>query len=124
MTEFPESPVAPLSSNSYAVRTIAGSSRYETSAAQAVYAFPSSSWAIVASGVGYADSICAAGLAGALGCPIILTEPGALSQTTASALSQIGARNIILLGSLEVASGQVEQDLIDLVGSAGSVERV
>ena len=124
MTEFPESPVAPLSSSSYAVRTIAGSSRYETSAAQAVYAFPSSSWAIVASGVGYADSICAAGLAGALGCPIILTEPGALSQTTSSALSQIGARNIILLGSLEVASDQVEQDLIDLVGSAGSVERV
>ena len=51
-----------------------------------------------------------------------LQKPG--NPPLSSALSQIGARNIILLGSLEVASGQVEQDLIDLVGSAGSVERV
>lgn len=108
----------------YAVRTIAGASRYETSAEQTLYAFSNSAWAIVASGVGYADSICAAGLAGALGCPIILTEMEALPSVTSSALKQIGAKNIILLGSEAVASARVEQDLRALVGSSGTVERV
>ena len=123
-TEFPDDGIATFAAGNYAVRTIAGASRYETSAAQARYAFPSSTWAIVASGAGYADSICAAGLAGALACPILLTEPAALSSCTADALRAMGASNVILLGSQTVASAQVEQDLTSLVGAAGSVERV
>lgn len=124
MTEFPDSGVATLASANYAVRTLGGSNRYETNAAQVLFAFSSSQWAIVASGVGYADSICAAGLAGALDCPIVLTERDALSSVASSTLKTIGAKNIILLGSTDVASARVEQDLKTLVGSAGSVERV
>ena len=40
-------------SSSYAVTTLGGSNRYETSARQALYAYPKTSVAIVASGAGY-----------------------------------------------------------------------
>lgn len=123
MTEFPESPVAAYALTNYAVKTIAGSSRYETNKAQVLSAFSSCKWTIVASGVGYADSICAAGLAGALECPIILTEADKLSQTAIDCIKSIGASNVLLLGSAVVASQQVEDSLKALVGSS-SVERL
>ncbi|OUP39652.1 cell wall-binding repeat-containing protein [Olsenella sp. An188] len=122
MTEFPNGPVATYALTDYAVKTIAGASRYETNKAQVLSAFSGCSWAIVASGVGYADSICAAGLAGALECPIILTEADKLSQTAIDCIKSIGASNILLLGSTDVASQQVEDSLRSLVG--GTVERL
>lgn len=123
-TEFPESPVAALSSADYAIRTISGSDRYQTNAAQVLSAFSSSAWAIVAGGEGYADSICAAGLAGALSCPIVLTAPDELSPTAASTLTTIGARDVILLGGEAAVSARVEDDLNTLVGSGGTVTRL
>ena len=122
MTEFPESPIATYAATNYAVRTIAGSSRYETNQAQVLSAFSGCEWAIVASGEGYADSICAAGLAGALGCPIILTESSRLSDTASNCIRSIGASNVLLLGSTKVASEQVESSLRSLV--SGTVERL
>lgn len=121
-TELPEMPVV-FANKDYAVKTIGGSNRYETSAAQARFAFSSSEWAVVASGAGYADSICAAGLAGALKCPIILTESSSVPACTASALKDLGVKHVILLGSEAVASAQVEAQLRDIV-AGGSVERV
>lgn len=108
----------------YAVKTIGGANRYETSAKEALYRFPNSRNVIIASGAGYADSICAAGLAGALDCPILLTEPGDLSSVAADALRSMGAQNIILLGSENVASASVEASIRNLVGQSGTVERV
>lgn len=108
----------------YAIFTLGGADRYETSAIEALYAFPSSSWAIVASGAGYADAICAAGLAGALNCPIILTEADSLSSVTSDALRQMGVQHVILLGGTSVASSSVESALRELVGSEGTVERL
>lgn len=104
--------------------TLGGADRYETSSKQALSAFSSSQWAVVASGAGYADSICAAGLAGALGCPVVLTAPDYLPETTSNALKTMGVTNIVLLGSETVSSKNVENQLKALVGSGGSVERV
>ncbi len=123
-TSLPDNGIATYASRDYAVKTIGGSDRYQTSAAQALYAFPRSSWAIVASGSGYADSICAAGLAGALNCPVILTEPDQLTSCTSNALRQMGATNIIVLGSSTVVSDSTYAQIENLVGSNGSVERV
>lgn len=123
MTDFPESPIATFASRDYAVKTIAGSSRYETNKAQVLSAFAKCDWAIVASGVGYADSICAAGLAGALGCPIILTEAEALSATAVDCIKTIKATRIILLGSATVTSDRVKSELEAIVGS-GNVKRL
>lgn len=107
----------------YAVKTIGGSNRYHTSAVEARSAFSSSQWIIVASGAGYADSICAAGLAGALNCPIVLTEPGALTDTTAAVIRDLGVRDVILLGSETVASSSVQASLEGIVGR-GHVTRL
>lgn len=104
------------SKRDYAVSTLGGSNRYHTSAVEARSAFSSSQWIIVASGAGYADSICAAGLAGALNCPIVLTEPGALTDTTAAVVRDLGVRDVILLGSEAVASSAVQSSLEGIVG--------
>lgn len=125
-SEAAEPSVASLQScaTSYSVITLGGSDRYETSAKQALYAFPRTEWAIVASGAGYADAIGVACLVGALQCPIILAEPQSLSSTTSSALRQTGVKHVILLGGTTVSSNGVEQQLRSLVGSGGTVGRV
>ena len=108
-------------STDVSVVNLGGEDRYETVAKEALYAFPSGSkTVVVASGVGYADSIAAAGLAGALGCPILLTNSTYVPTVTSSALKTLGANNIVLLGSETVANASVMSSL----RSFGSVERV
>lgn len=103
------------------VVNLGGEDRYATVAKEALYAFPSGcSTAVVASGVGYADSIAAAGLAGALGCPILLTNTTYVPDVTSSALRSLGVKNIVLLGSESVANSSVMSSLRGF----GSVERV
>ncbi|HIS40089.1 MAG TPA: cell wall-binding repeat-containing protein [Candidatus Aphodovivens avistercoris] len=116
--------VSTFASKSYAVQTLGGSDRYDTSAREALYGFSKSSVAIVASGAGYADSISAAGLAGALNCPIVLTDPSYVPDVTENALRTLGVTDIVLLGSETVASKNVENQLKTIVGANGSVERV
>lgn len=104
------------------VTELGGVDRYETVAKEALYAFSSSDTVIVASGIGYADSIAAAGLAGALDCPILLTGQSSVPEVTQSALKTLGAKNIVLLGSTDVANSDVEKSLKSITG--GSVTRV
>lgn len=102
------------------VVNLGGADRYATVAKEALYAYPTSQTAVVASGVGYADSIAVAGLAGALGCPILLTNSTYVPDVTLSALTQMGVKKIVLIGSETVASASVLAKL----KSYGSVERV
>lgn len=102
---------ATFAANDKKVTTIGGVDRYDTSAKEALAGFPQSQTAIIASGAGYADSIAAAGLAGALNCPIILTEPDHLTGSTLNALKQMGAKSVILLGSTDVMANRVQTDL-------------
>lgn len=117
--DIPEG-VMSLTTSGPTVVSLGGADRYETSAKEALYAFPRSSTVVVASGAGYADSIAVAGLAGALGCPILLTAPTYVPDVTLSALSSMGAKSIVLLGSESVASASVMSTLKRF----GSVERV
>lgn len=123
-TEFPSDKNQSRAAGNFAVITLGGPSRYATNAAQVRYAFEDSEWAIVASGEGYADSICAAGLAGALDCPIVLSEPDHLGDSAATTLRMIGVRHVILLGSTVATSEAVEESLRALVGQSGSVVRL
>ncbi len=89
-----------------AINEIKGQTRYETAALEALQAYSSSKYVLVASGMSYADSLAAAGLAGALGCPIVLTERDSLPDVSANAISGLGASTAILLGGEAViASG-------------------
>lgn len=116
-TEFPEDPIATYASTDYKIRTYGGDHRYETNSIQVRSQFSSSKYVIVASGGKYADSISAAGLAGALDCPIVLTAPSSLSPEAAQTIKDLGATDAILLGLEDVASQQVELDLHGLVGT-------
>lgn len=109
----------------YAMRTLAGETRYPTSAKEALSAFPSGAQTvIVAGGEGYADSIAAAGLAGALDCPILLTSPSSLLDETRDAIKTLAPKKIIILGGGAAVSGDVETSLRSLVGGKDNVTRL
>lgn len=120
LEDLPPEPQTFASSSQVGVVNLGGSDRYETAAKEALYAFSSSSSAIVAGGAGYADSIAAAGLAGALSCPILLTAQSYVPDATMDALVSLGVKNIVLIGGESAASSAVEATLRGL----GSVERL
>lgn len=99
---------------------LGGQTRYETAAEQALYSHPSSEWVIVASGENYVDALASASLAGALDCPILLTNPVSVPRITLSTISQIGAKNIIILGGTSAVSSAVQSQLEQL----GNVTRL
>ena len=81
-----------------AITELKGATRYETAALEALGAYSKSQYVLIASGSSFADSIAAAGLAGALSCPILLTERDSLHSATANAMSQLGVTSAIILG--------------------------
>ena len=80
------------------VSRLAGSDRYGTMSALVRDAFATSDRALVASGASFADALAASALAGAYGCPVVLTQPGALSAESASVLDSLGARDVTVVG--------------------------
>ena len=120
MTSESDQPLSLVASNSQVVE-LGGADRYETVAKEALYAYSKSDVVIVASGAGWADSIAAAGLAGAMDCPILLTAPAYIPDVTRNAIQSLRPSRIVLLGSEAVADANVCSELKRL---AGSVERV
>lgn len=102
------------------VVSLGGSDRYETVAKEARYAFSTSETVIVASGVGYADSIAASGLAGALACPILLVGRDSVPSVTRDALNAMHAHHIVVIGSSAVVSDAVYREL----AAYGNAERL
>ena len=88
-----------------------GPDRYVTAAEQALYSYKTSNTVIIASGTGYSDSLSATSLAGALNCPILLTAKDMLTSITKDTLVKLKAKNIIIVGSSDVISQKVENDL-------------
>lgn len=99
---------------------IEGSDRYITSIKQAQYSYKTSDTVIIASGTGYSDSLSATSLAGAINCPILLSPKDSLPQVTKDALSKLGVKKVIIVGSTNVISAKVANQL----KSYGSVERL
>lgn len=99
---------------------LGGQTRYETAAEQALYSHPSSDWVIVASGESYVDALASASLAGALDCPILLTTPSRVPDVTLATISQVGAKNIIVLGGTSAVSEAAQSQLAQL----GTVTRL
>ena len=113
-----------MSATARSVVELGGEDRYATVAKEALYAFDSCDTAVVASGLGYADSIAAAGLSGALNCPILLTNLSDVPTVTEQALKSLGVKHIVLLGSPDVADASAFNELASIVGSKDNVERV
>ena len=112
--------VALYASAGQGVTELWGATRYETSREEALYAFSSSKRLVVASGEDFPDSLAGSSLAGALGCPIILTSSGGLSSTASEAISRLGSREFYILGGTSAVSAAVEGAL----KGKGSVKRL
>lgn len=99
------------------ISTIGGATRYETSAQQALDGWSSSEWAIVANGENCADALCSSGLAGALECPILLTNKGSVPDAVSNALKKLGVKHVLVIGGTAVIDDSVCNQLKQVVGS-------
>jgi putative cell wall-binding protein len=81
-----------------------------------------SSTAIIASGRNFPDALGASALAGALFCPVLLTEPGSLPGVIKDEVVSLGATEIIIVGGTSAVSDTVMNQLKALPGR--TVERI
>ena len=108
---------------SYALTTLGGQTRYDTSAQEALSAYSRANTVIIAGGEVYADSIAGASLAGVLDAPLLLTDPKGVTEVTANAIKTLGASKAIILGGTDAVSKNAESQIKALVG-ANNVERL
>jgi putative cell wall-binding protein len=90
--------------------TIAGANRYGTAAAVAAAAFPTGSVngiVVLASGENFPDGLTAAGLAGTLNSPILLTPAASLAPETINALASLKANTVDVVGGSAAVSANV-----------------
>ncbi len=102
-------------------RTLAGNTLFDTSAAQVKAAYSSSTKAILVGNNGWQDALSGAGLAGALDCPIVFTEKNALNGTTKTLLSDLGVKQVVVIGGTSVVSDRVLNELSRLGVSSVSI---
>ena len=88
-----------------------GDMQYDTAAAEALYSFTSSEYAIIANGITGVDALSATALAGALECPILLASFDYLPSATEQALKTLGVTRPILVGGTAALSEEVASEV-------------
>ncbi|HEY3317087.1 MAG TPA: cell wall-binding repeat-containing protein [Coriobacteriia bacterium] len=103
-----------------------GLDRLQTSVAVSRSSFVTATTAIIASAADYPDALAAAGLAGVLHAPVLLTQRGGLSDAVWRELQRLQVTEIKIIGSSSVVSNDVELALgAPQPGGAGyDVERI
>lgn len=98
-----------------------GADRLEVACKVAEAAYPNgSSKAIIAGSEGWPDALSATSLAGALDCPILLTDRGSLNSVTKESLQKLGVASVVIVGGPDTVSPAVETQL---AGMGISVEK-
>lgn len=101
-----------LGEASYEVVRRAGDNRFQTAALLAQLAHPDGAETVLlATGADFADALAAAPLAAAEGAPILLASADRLPLATSGALTELGAREVIVLGGPAAIGEGVEQTL-------------
>lgn len=90
-----------------------GADRYETAVQVSQSAFPYEgvNTAFVASGRNFPDALAAAAAAGALGGPVLLTQPGSVGQSTIDEIDALNPEYLIVAGGTGVVSNTVYNEL-------------
>lgn len=105
------------------VTRVSGEGRSQTAVAVSQRTFPSGApTVVIARADAYPDALAGAPLARALGAPLLLSTPEALSEPTAAEVTRLGATSAVLLGGIGALSAQVREDLAAIGVTA--VERV
>ncbi len=114
--------VSQLQAAGLTVQRISGADRYATAAAVA-QAFPTNligsygtggPTAIVTSGLSYADALAGGPMAAKDSFPVLLTDPSSLSSPTQSALTNLGIKQVILLGGTAAVSSGVQTQITNM----------
>jgi len=106
-----------------AVTRVAGETRYSTAADAATSAYATGSANVVlASGQVFPDALAAAGVAGTLDAPILLTQQDNVPDATLDALDDLGATDITIMGGTAAVSQDVEDALVALGYTTTRVE--
>ncbi|MHB9002470.1 MAG: cell wall-binding repeat-containing protein, partial [Coriobacteriia bacterium] len=79
---------------------------------------------IIASGANWPDALAAAGLAGAYGSPLLLTDPKSLPGVVGDQIQLLGADRAIIVGGTTAVSDLVRAQVAERVGSANYVTRL
>jgi putative cell wall-binding protein len=100
------------SDSKVSLQQIGGRDKIETAVLTSKYQWKSTSeYAIVASQEDFFGSTCAVPLASKFNCPILLTEKNTLSKNTKDEISRLGAKNVYVIGSKDIISESVENEL-------------
>ena len=110
----PQTMTRGVESSGIEVDEFSGETRYDTAAMQALAAYGSSEYVIVAGNGAWPDALSATGLAGVLDCPVLLTERERLTPRTADAIRELGAKRAVLLGGDMRVTGEVQRGLESL----------
>lgn len=110
------------------VEPIKGATRYDTAVAASRRAFETGTvdTVVVCSGAGWADALGGAGLAGAVGGPVLLVRPDSLPSGVVGEILRLGAGRAIIAGGRGAVSEQVSRDLaavVTTVSRIGGVDR-
>lgn len=107
------------------VGTLAGPDRFATAVAVSASAFPTGAPAVViATGRRWPDALGGSALAGAVGGPVLLSEPGVLPPVVAAEIARLGARDAYVLGGEAALSAQVASDVAAVLAPGGGVTRL
>lgn len=90
---------------------IAGSNRYETMAAIANRGFTNSNFAVLVSGENFPDALIASSIAGALDCPILLTQSSKLSDQALGQILRLGTDVVYVVGGPSAISDRTTTSL-------------
>jgi putative cell wall-binding protein len=92
------------------VKRLSGDDRYGTMAEIVKQAFPNGcDTAILASGINWPDALAASALAGAKGCPVLLTDSSQLTGETSELLTSLNVKNVIIIGGTAAVSDTVKK---------------
>ncbi|GGM46374.1 cell wall-binding repeat-containing protein [Microbacterium saperdae] len=95
-----------------------GDSRYDTAVeiSRQTYTSPRVPVVYVASGQNFADALAGAGAAGALGGPVLLTDPSSISNATLAEISRLDPIRVVVLGGPSVVTPAVYAEIEAAIG--------
>ncbi|MHB1450810.1 MAG: cell wall-binding repeat-containing protein [Coriobacteriia bacterium] len=110
--------------SSVAVTEVQGADRIATAIRASELAFSGGSdTVIIGTARNWPDALGGSALAGALGAPILLTEPATLSPAVAAEIERLGATRVVVLGGTSAVSAPVASSLNAITG-VGDVDRI
>lgn len=90
---------------------LCGNNRYETNSKIVEKGWSESKYAVIASGQGFADALCASPLAKQYKAPILLTDKNALNKETKNQLSNLKVKKVFIIGATGVIDDSVKREI-------------